>query len=173
MKHKILTLIIACIVGSTCYARPSSFYYDGVGFEYEDDWQISSSPNGIIGVMEEYMFYISKAELATNATNLRNNDFIIHELEKRSEIILDQSLRLRDKELLYKTEILEGAINGIPVYYVDFKYSRKEYHRYYCFEWNGYIFDIELSGTGRDFYEEFEIILDSFTFTPEARRGRW
>ncbi|MBE6232665.1 MAG: hypothetical protein E7117_09955 [Bacteroidales bacterium] len=171
MKHTILSLIIACIAGLTCSAK--SFYYDGVGFEYGKEWKISSSPNGIIGVNDEFRIYISKSVIDFKATNNRNNNFTVSELEKRVEDIMEQSMRLRDKKLLYKSDILTGDINGIPVNYVDFKYSHKEYRRYYCFEWNGYLFDIELCGKGGSFYKEFEKILSSFTFNPEIRSSRW
>lgn len=171
MKRTILTLILVCIAGLICSAK--SFYYDGVGFEYGKGWKFSSSPNCIIGVKDDFKIFLAKYEMTAKTEKSRNGQVIASELEKKAEAIMEQSMNSRDKKLLYKSEVTDGDINGIPAKYIEFKYSHKEYHRHYCFEWNGYIFEIELSGKGSKYYKEFEKLLSSFSFNPEVRRNRW
>lgn len=171
MKRTTLTLILVCLAGLICSAR--SFYYDGVGFEYNKAWKFSGSPNCIIGMKDGYKIYLTKQEIPPKIANDRNSQIATTELEKIAETIMEQSMYSKSKKLLYKSEVNDGDINGIPAKYIDFKYSHKEYHRHYCFEWNGYIFEIELSGKGSKFYKEFEKILASFSFTPEVKGNRW
>ena len=165
MKKIFLVSVMTLLVSLVASAK--SFYYYGVGFEYERSWKISASPNGIIGVNDDYRFYINLSKISQPTSNM--GSFVAVELEKKLETILEQSYGNKKMKLKSKSEILDGDVNGIPAKYVDLTFSGGMCKRYYSFEWSGYLINIEISGKGGNFHKEFKTILNSFTFTPEMR----
>lgn len=163
MKKFTLVMVMTFCVSLICSAK--SFYYYGVGFEYERGWHVSGSPNGIVGSNDESRIYISFSQIHTKHTNM--NRYVSAELEKKINDIIERGYSNKKIKLRKKSEILEGEINGIPVQFVDMSFSGKVCKRYYCFEHQGYLFDIEISGEGNNFYKAFKKILNSFAFVPE------
>lgn len=163
---KFLSLFVMMLCFSlVCSAK--SFYYYGVGFEHERGWMISGSPNGIIGTCDDYRLYINFSKITSNHANLQG--FIAVELEKKIDDILERSFGNKKMKIKKKSEIAEGDVNGIPAQYVDITFASGICKRYYCFEWEGYKFDLEISGKGNSFHKAFKKILNSFAFTPEMR----
>ena len=159
-------LLIVAVVLTTLVASAKSFYYNGVGFEHEKSWKISASPNGIIGVNDDYRFYIQLSKITQQVVN--SEQFVSAELEKKIDDILEQSYGNKKMKLKKKSEMQDGDINAMPTKYVDVTFSGGMCKRYYCLEWRGYLIDIEISGKGNSFHKEFKKILNSFTFTPEV-----
>lgn len=167
MKKILISTLIIFSTIITCNAK--SFYYDGVGFEYDRKWNINGSSSVIIGNKDDFQILISKERLKEDEKKRYSAD---KELDRLSESAMEQSMYAK-KKLINISGVCESSINGIPVKYIDVQYSKKENHRHYHFEWNGYKFSIELSGKGNKFYKEFEKILSTFTFMPEHGSSRY
>jgi hypothetical protein len=159
-KNVTISFLLICI-NTFCFSQ-TSFYSEGIGFEYNKKWSFSQTKDKEKDIT--YIFYsnitITKIKVKKDI-QIEVDRFVEKWADEMEEYCYEKMLKIKQK-----SEITDRTIGaaGIETKSIDFEFGKKEVARLYAFSKEEYLITIKITGI---INSDINMILNSFWFMPE------